>query len=90
MRPESGLNSSLRRCRLSWLLLRLCRRPCGEPMAYRRPLFDTEAMPRERHGCLQASVRLDLNYPPTPVGGIGDFDEDAECRLDLKASVMHP
>ena len=33
------------------------------------------------------SVRLDLNYPPTPVGGIADFDEDAACRLDLKAST---
>jgi hypothetical protein len=32
-------------------------------------------------------VRLDLNYPPTPVGGIADFDEQAACRLDLKAST---
>ena len=36
---------------------------------------------------LQKRVRLDLNYPPTPAGGIADFDEDAACRLDLKAST---
>jgi hypothetical protein len=33
------------------------------------------------------SVRLDLNYPPTPVGGIADFDEDAASSLDLKIST---
>ena len=33
------------------------------------------------------SVRLDLNYPPTPVGGIADLDEDAACRLDLNTST---
>jgi hypothetical protein len=31
------------------------------------------------------SVRLDLNYPPTPVGGIADFDEDAAENI-----INHP
>jgi len=45
-------------------------------------------LPHKTHEVwLKRSVRLDLNYPPTPVGGIGKFDKDAACRLDLKAST---
>ena len=43
--------------------------------------FKSSLLPLHYKYGYKESVRLDLNYPPTPVGGIADFDEDAACRL---------